>query len=105
MALPMHLFSEMAEELRAQGIQWGNERIRETAMRLSRPVVTTDVNVERYMDLKRDALAKHRSQMPPDSRFDRLSEGLRRKFVGHEYFHRAAPPWQEGEPEEDWVLG
>ena len=101
-AFPVHLFAEMAEELRAQGIELGNEQMRRRAMSLPRLPVTTEIDLTPYLERKREALAQHRTQMPADSPFTRLSEPLRRKFLGREYFHRAVPPWHEGEAMEDW---
>jgi LmbE family N-acetylglucosaminyl deacetylase len=105
MALPVHLFEEMAAELRAQGVEFGNEEIRDSLTRLSRPPVTTVVDVSAYVEQKRRAIAQHRSQMSPESPFDKLSEELRRRFFGTEYFHRAVPEWHEGEAEERWLVG
>lgn len=103
-ALPVHLFEEMATEMRAQGVDFGNEEIRDSMLRLPRPPVTTTIDVSPYVDQKRQAIAEHRSQMSPDSPFDKLSEDLRRKFFGTEYFHRAVPPWREGESQEHSLL-
>ncbi|MGH2583402.1 MAG: PIG-L family deacetylase [Dehalococcoidia bacterium] len=103
MALPVHLFEEMTAELRAQGIEWGsddNDEIGDAIQRLPHPAVTTTIDVAAYVDKKQLAMQQHRSQMQPDSPFDKLSEDLRRRFFGTEYFHRAIPPWNEGEPEE-----
>ena len=100
MAFPVQLFAEIAQELRAQGVEFGNQAIRERAASLPRPPVTTAIDVTAYVDRKRRAMAAHRSQMRPDSPFEKLSEPLRRTFFGHEYFHRAVPPWQEGEAQE-----
>ncbi len=105
MALPVHLFGEVAQELRAQDIEWGNQSIRETAMQLHRPPVTTEIDVRPYVEQKRRAMAQHRSQIPIESFFDKLSEGLQSKLVGVEYFHRAVPPWNEGEPKETSLFG
>jgi N-acetyl-1-D-myo-inositol-2-amino-2-deoxy-alpha-D-glucopyranoside deacetylase len=99
-ALPVHLFEEMQAELREQGVEFGSQQIRDSVMRLPRPPVTTAIDVTTYVEAKRRAMAHHRSQMPADSPFDKISEGLRMKFFGTEYFHRAVPEWHEGEPEE-----
>jgi LmbE family N-acetylglucosaminyl deacetylase len=104
-ALPVHLFAEMADELRAQGVEWGNEDIRDAAAHLERPPVTTAIDVMPYLEAKRRAISRHRSQFPPDSPFDKLSDGLRNRLFGIEYFSRAVPPWNEGEPLEDSLVG
>jgi N-acetyl-1-D-myo-inositol-2-amino-2-deoxy-alpha-D-glucopyranoside deacetylase len=99
-ALPLDLFVEMGEELQARGIEWGSPRMREEAQRLERLPVTTIVDVEPYMTRKRQAIAEHRSQMMPEMPWDVVSEDLKRRMLGYEYFHRAEPPWHEGEPNE-----
>lgn len=104
-ALPTHLFEEMAKELQAKGIEFGSARLREDMERLPRLTPTAEIDVSPYMERKRQALAAHRSQMQPDSPFDKLSDGLRLRFFGREYFHRAVPPVQEGEEMEKSVLG
>jgi len=38
--------------------------------------------------------------MVADSPWERLSEDLQRRFYSTEYFHRAVPPWGEGEARE-----
>ncbi len=105
MALPMHLFQEMAAELQEQGVEWGNESIRDRAMQLERPPVTTVIDVGPYIEQKRRAMACHRSQLPPESPWEKVSEALRRQLVGAEYFHRAVPPWNEGDPTETSLFG
>jgi N-acetyl-1-D-myo-inositol-2-amino-2-deoxy-alpha-D-glucopyranoside deacetylase len=104
-ALPVGLFEEMAVELREQGIEiFDDDEARESMTRLPRPPVTTVLDVSGYVEQKRRAMAEHRSQMPADSPFDRVSEELRQRFFGKEYFHRAVPEWHEGEPQEHSIL-
>jgi LmbE family N-acetylglucosaminyl deacetylase len=102
MAIPTHLFDELQKELQAQGIEFGNEAMRAARERFTRPPVTTEVDVSAYVEQKRRSRQQHRSQMPADSPFDKLSEDLQRRFFSVEYFHRAVPPWNEGEPLEHW---
>jgi N-acetyl-1-D-myo-inositol-2-amino-2-deoxy-alpha-D-glucopyranoside deacetylase len=104
MALPANLFDEMDAELRAQGIELFDEESRESLTRMPRPPVTTVIDVGDYLEPKRRATAAHRSQMPADSPFDKLSEDLRRRFFGMEYFYRASPEWHEGEPQEETII-
>lgn len=98
--IPTHLFDEMAAEMRAQGIEWGNEDMRDAARSLPRLAPTTEIDVTALYEPKRQAMARHRTQIPADWPFDKLSDGLRRKFFGTEYYHRAVPAWQEGEATE-----
>jgi LmbE family N-acetylglucosaminyl deacetylase len=104
-ALPVHLFAEMAEELRAQGVEWGNDDIRDSIMRLERPPVTTAIDVTPFIEAKRRAIGRHRSQIAPDSPWEKVSEALQARMFGTEYFSRAVPPWNEGEPLEEILAG
>jgi LmbE family N-acetylglucosaminyl deacetylase len=94
--IPQQLFVEMAAELRAQGIAWGDEGMRETAQALPRITPTTVIDVTAYIEQKRRALARHRTQNPADWPLDKLSADLNRRLFGFEYFYRAVPPWPEG---------
>jgi N-acetyl-1-D-myo-inositol-2-amino-2-deoxy-alpha-D-glucopyranoside deacetylase len=103
-ALPSGLFEEMAAELRTQGVELFDDETRESLTRVPRPPVTTVVDVSASVEAKRRAMAQHRSQMPADSPFDKVSEELRLRFFGKEYFHRATPEWREGEPQEETII-
>jgi LmbE family N-acetylglucosaminyl deacetylase len=104
MAIPIHLFAEMSEELRAQGIQPPNASMRTRLESLKRPPVTTEIDVTPYVERKREALARHRSQQAVMLPVDKLSDDTRRRFIATEYFHRAVPPVGEGEPVERWLM-
>ena len=104
MALPTHLFAEMQRELQAQGIEFGSQAVREARERFTRPPVTTQIDVAPYVEQKRRSRLQHRSQLPADSPWERLSEDLQRRFYSVEYFHRAEPPWNEGEAKETWLF-
>jgi N-acetyl-1-D-myo-inositol-2-amino-2-deoxy-alpha-D-glucopyranoside deacetylase len=97
-ALPVHLFEEMAIELRRQGIEFGSQSMREQAARLPRLPVTTEIDVLPYAERKAASFKEHRTQTPPDSFFEKLSPELRRRFAATEYFHRVAPAWRDGDP-------
>lgn len=56
--------------------------------------VTARVDVSALGDLKRRAFLEHRTQQDHLERFDSLMAA----FDGHEYYHRARPPWSEGDP-------
>jgi LmbE family N-acetylglucosaminyl deacetylase len=99
-ALPLHLFAEMAAELAKQGIEFGNDSMRERAQELPHLPATTEIDVAAYVDLKLEAFKQHRSQVSADSPFERISPELRRRFAATEYFHRAYPAWTEGSARE-----
>ncbi|MHC4108652.1 MAG: PIG-L deacetylase family protein [Planctomycetota bacterium] len=56
--------------------------------------VTARVDVSALGDLKRRAFLEHRTQRDHLERFDSVMAA----FGGHEYYHRARPPWSEGDP-------
>jgi len=56
--------------------------------------VTARVDVSALGDLKRRAFLEHRTQQDHLERFDSVMAA----FDGHEYYHRARPPWSEGDP-------
>jgi N-acetyl-1-D-myo-inositol-2-amino-2-deoxy-alpha-D-glucopyranoside deacetylase len=97
-ALPIHLFEEMAAELAKQGISFGNDSMRERAEQLQHLPVTTQIDVSPFIEKKLAALREHATQMPADSPFQRLPPEFRDRFAGTEYFYRAVPAWQEGDP-------
>lgn len=103
--IPMHLWAELEQELRRQGIQFGNDELRERAEKLPRVPATTQIDVQPYVERKLESSRKHRTQLPPDSPFEKLSPELRRRFVGVEYFYRARPAWREGDPIETTFWG
>ncbi|MHB8576768.1 MAG: PIG-L family deacetylase [Dehalococcoidia bacterium] len=100
MALPVQLFAELARELEAQGIEFGNQQMRERAEQLPRLPPTTEIDVKAFTALKLEAAAKHRSQMSPQSPLELASPELRQRFFAIEYFTRIAPPWPDGAPME-----
>lgn len=104
--LPVHLFERMEAELRAQGIQFGSDDVREAAQNLPRLPATTEIDVSAFAQAKIESGRKHATQLPIDLPFDRLSPELRHAFLDIEYFHRAVPPWRDGEPiEHQFTLG
>ena len=61
---------------------------------------TTVVDVSVLGDRKRRAFLEHRTQLDHLELHDRLMA----LFDGREYYHRARPPWREGDPTESSVL-
>lgn len=104
--LPVHLFERMEAELRAQGIEFGSEDVREAAQDLPRLAPTTEIDVSAFAQAKLESGRKHATQLPADLPFDRLSPELRHAFMDIEYFYRVVPPWPEGDAiEHDFTLG
>ncbi len=104
-ALPVHLFQEMTEELRKQGIEFGNESMRERAEQLPHLTATTEIDVAGYADRKVESFKERRTQTQNESFFEKISPDLRRRFSATEFFHRASPPWHDGDPIEHRFVG
>jgi N-acetyl-1-D-myo-inositol-2-amino-2-deoxy-alpha-D-glucopyranoside deacetylase len=70
-------------------------------------LVTTHIDVRAYVGLKRQALACHASQMPPDSFLMRMPLDLAERLWAVEYFSREAGPTSAapGVPETDLFAG
>lgn len=100
--LPVQLFEEMASELAKQGVSFGDDGMRERAEQLPHLPFTTAIDVSAFIARKFEALKQHATQMPADSPFQRLPPEFRDRFAGTEYFYRAVPAWNEGEPIEHW---
>lgn len=98
---PADLMADVGAEMRALGFEWGIDEEGAPSAVAERLPVTTIIDVEAQMELARQAMAAHRTQLTPMfESFDRLSEPLRRRFIGLDYYHRVDPPWSEGEPVE-----
>ena len=70
-------------------------------------LVTTEIDIAPYYDQKRAAVLAHRTQMGPQSFFQKLPAEVARRMGGFEYFQRAAgpAPEQPGEREADLFAG
>ena len=99
-AMPVEKFAALAEELAKQGVQMGNDGMREAAERLPHPTPTTAIDVRAFLSQKTAAMAAHRTQMQEQGPFSRLPQALRDEFMATEYLARVLPPWPEGAPEE-----
>jgi len=58
--------------------------------------ITTVIDVAHVADIRRAAIAEHRTQLPP---FVGISSGLEARIFGHDYLIRVVPPWDGGERE------
>lgn len=98
LALPVERFAELAAELAKQGVSFGDDQMRERMAQLPRLPVTTEIDVSAFIERKLEALRQHATQIDPNSPFQHLPPELRDRFLGTEFFHRAAPAWREGDP-------
>jgi LmbE family N-acetylglucosaminyl deacetylase len=66
-----------------------------TEMELGRPVgeITTIVDVGHVVDVRRKAIAEHRTQLSP---FTGVSTELEQRLLGADHFVRVVPPWTGG---------
>ncbi|HZS00343.1 MAG TPA: PIG-L family deacetylase [Chloroflexota bacterium] len=62
--------------------------------------VSVALDVGAALAVKKAARAAHRTQTRPDSWVAALPPDLERRFTGTEYFHRARPTWQAGQPDD-----
>ena len=53
--------------------------------------VSTTLNVSAYVDIKRESLNRHRTQMRMDGAFNRLPDEIMREVMSTEYFTLALP--------------
>jgi len=67
--------------------------------------ITAHLDVGRFMALKQQALAVHRTQIPPDFFYLQLPADALKEYAGIEYFLRIQPPPQPGEREDDLFAG
>ena len=96
------------ERLRAAGIDVPFEDLRDdgepdTPFAVADERVTTEIDVSRYVAIKRKALIAHRTQMGPDQFFMRLPESLFGDVFGQETFQRVTGPGPT--PEHDLFAG
>ncbi len=86
-----------AERLRAAGVDVPFQDLREdgetdTPFAVADDRVTTEIDVSKYVEAKRNALTAHRTQMGPDQFFMRLPESLFADVFGQETFQRVVGP-------------
>src|SRR5205085_1512612 len=55
-------------------------------------LVTTSIDVQRYVSVKQAALACHRSQMPPEHFLRRMPPALAERLWAHEFYSRQVGP-------------
>lgn len=68
-------------------------------------LVTTEIDVSRYLEVKFAAFRCHQSQLSPNSLMRRLPEDLARQFMKVEYYWRAEPPMSGRDIERDLFDG
>jgi LmbE family N-acetylglucosaminyl deacetylase len=78
-----------------------------TAVGVADALVTTVIDVRAYLEVKRAAIACHRSQMPPDHFLMRMSHDLASTHWACEFFSRESGPTtaSRGELETDLFAG
>ena len=99
--VPRSALLRFAERIRAAGIPSPFSEVRESTEDIPFGVpdelVTTLVDVSRYVDAKRAALQAHRTQMGPDQFFMKLPPDLFAEAFGRESFQRITGPGPSAE--------
>jgi LmbE family N-acetylglucosaminyl deacetylase len=94
--IPRSALRAFAERLRAAGIETPFGEISESAAEppfgVDDDLVTTMVDVSRFIGQKRAALEAHRTQMGPEQFFMKLPHDLFAEAFGRETFQRIAGP-------------
>ncbi len=100
--------AEMAQQAEAEGVETPARERAERGITVGVPdaEITTVVEIEEYVDRKRDAMRAHESQIPEDSWFMTLPPELFATVFGREWFVRTTPPFTGAIPadREVWLL-
>jgi LmbE family N-acetylglucosaminyl deacetylase len=67
--------------------------------------ITAHIDISRWARLKKQALAVHRTQIPPDFFYLSIPDEAFSEVAGVEHFQRIAPPAEPGEQEDDLFAG
>jgi N-acetyl-1-D-myo-inositol-2-amino-2-deoxy-alpha-D-glucopyranoside deacetylase len=95
---------QFGERLRSAGIEVPFQDMNaDTPFAVADERVTTEIDVSRFVEAKRNALIAHRTQMGPNEFFMRLPESLFSDVFGRETFQRVAGPGPT--PEDDLFAG
>jgi LmbE family N-acetylglucosaminyl deacetylase len=73
-SIPRSAILRMAERFKADGIESVFTKLDPNQFGMPDEMITNRVNVEQFVELKRQSLSQHRTQLPPNSPFRRFSE-------------------------------
>ncbi|GCE22339.1 N-acetyl-1-D-myo-inositol-2-amino-2-deoxy-alpha-D-glucopyranoside deacetylase [Dictyobacter kobayashii] len=108
-AMPRSMMVEAMKELQKSGVPgpWDNPAMNTAIMGTPDELITTRIDVRKYVDHKMKALAAHKTQISPDSFFFTVPEAQREQMLGYEYFVlvRSAQTPHNGALEQDLLAG
>jgi LmbE family N-acetylglucosaminyl deacetylase len=98
---------ELIPEFKALGldVSWLEERAERMEPRPGPEAATVALDVSAYSEVQRRALMAHRTQMPADGFFTKLTAELRRRAFATAYLTRMEPPAAPGERDEHLLHG
>ena len=85
-AFPRSLIKKMGEHFRAQGVDMGMGDVDAESMGLPDEEITSAVDTNEFVPLKMKSLDQHRTQMNPESPFNKLPDELVNELRGVEYY-------------------
>lgn len=105
--IPRGAYFRFAEAVRERGLPSPFGEDSEDFLEFLMPdeEITTVVDVQQYVDRKREALRAHRTQIPADDMVMRLPDDLAALMLGTETFARAASTVPTTDPEDDLFSG
>ena len=95
-AFPSSMVRAFQEMMKAAGVESSFTEIDPETLGIPDKDITTVVDVGGYSDQKRRAILCHRTQIQEYQFWDRMPESVRARFLSHEYFVRAEPPFLLG---------
>lgn len=100
-AVPRASLQRWLETLRAERPDAGHLDLDEAGMGRPDDQITTELDVSGLVELRRKAMAAHRSQRPP---FDDMPADVAEQFLTKDFLVRAQPPWPGGPRETSLAL-
>ncbi len=85
-SIPRSRIRQLAQFAEQAGVSSNFSGMDLEKMGLPDEMITNRIDVRSYMDLKRESLTRHRTQMNPNSPFARLPEEVTAQWRGTEYF-------------------
>lgn len=85
-AFPRSLIKKMGEHFRAQGVDMGLGDVDAESMGLPDEEITHAVDTNEFVPLKMKSLDQHRTQMNPESPFNKMPDDLINELRGVEYY-------------------
>ncbi len=97
--IPKSVFSNLAHQMEQAGASMPSDFPPSESLGTPDEHVTTVIDVSPYLEVKRRAMAAHRTQFGPDNPLTSLPEEAMASFLGTEFFQRAHPAPEKELPE------